>query len=303
MPSVGAYLREQRQRKGLSLDEVARATRVASRYLEALETDHFSSLLAPVFTRGFIRAYCQVVSVSPEEALALYERAIGAAARTRGRPPQQEVGSPAERRPGGTVLVSFVLLVVLGVALFAVTLLLHSGGDRPWERLAAPRATPGRPDATARAMQLPVEQGAADPATPSSDPTAGAPARQPPIAPPAPPSATAQSAVGAAAPLPVEVRRSSRAPAAFAMPAPGTPYRLVARASEATWLQVRMEDGRLTEETIPAGEVREWISDRPFVLTVGNAGGVTLELNGRPLPALGPKDAVIRRLVVPQVEP
>ncbi len=301
MSSVGAYLREQRQRKGLSVDEVARATRVASRYLEALETDHLSSLLAPVFTRGFIRAYCQVVSVSSEEALALYDRAIGAAARTRGGPPQQELGSPAERRQGGTVLVSFVLLVVLGVALFAVTLLLHSGDERPGERLAAPRPTPGRPDAAARAMQSPVEQVAAGPAMPPADPTAVAPAAQPPVTPPAAaaPAATTQSA----APLPIGVRRSSPSPAAFAVPAPGTTYRLVARASEATWLQVRMEDGRLTEETIPAGEVREWISDRPFVLTVGNAGGVTLELNGRPLPPLGPKDAVIRRLVLPQVEP
>ena len=47
------------------------------------------------------------------------------------------------------------------------------------------------------------------------------------------------------------------------------------------------------------GEVREWISNRPFVLTIGNAGGVAFELNGRPLPALGAKGAVIQRLVLP----
>ena len=57
MASVGDYLRELRQRRGLSLEEMSRATRVASRYLECLESDRFSALPAPVFTRGFIRAY------------------------------------------------------------------------------------------------------------------------------------------------------------------------------------------------------------------------------------------------------
>jgi cytoskeleton protein RodZ len=81
-----------------------------------------------------------------------------------------------------------------------------------------------------------------------------------------------------------------------------SPYRLVARVTELTWIRVRMEDGRFTEETIPAGQVREWISDGPFVLTVGNAGGVTLELNGRELPPLGARGAVIGRLVIPPAQ-
>jgi cytoskeleton protein RodZ len=303
MSSVGAYLREQRQRKGLSLDEVARATRVGARYLEALEADQFSSLLAPVFTRGFIRAYCQAVSVAPDDALRLYDRGIGVSARTRGHPLQRKGGSPAERRPGGTVLMSLVLLVVLGVALFAVTLLLPSGGDRPSRRSAAPRPAPDPPDAEARATTGPAERPAEAPGIAPPHPTATGPAPAAPVAPSAraAPSATATSPSESASL--VTERRLSPSPAALGGPAPGTPYRLVARARETTWLQVRMEDGRLTEETIPAGEVREWISDRPFVLTVGNAAGVTLELNGRPLPPLGPKDAVIGRFVVPQVEP
>jgi cytoskeleton protein RodZ len=78
-----------------------------------------------------------------------------------------------------------------------------------------------------------------------------------------------------------------------------SPYRLVARTNETTWIRVRTEDGRMSEENVPPGEVREWISNRPFVLTVGNAGGVSLELNGRALPPLGPKGLVIQRIVLP----
>ena len=82
-----------------------------------------------------------------------------------------------------------------------------------------------------------------------------------------------------------------------------SPYRLVARTLEPTWLRVRTDDGRATEETIPAGEVREWVSNRPFIVTVGNAAGVTLELNGQKLPPLGARGAVISRLILPPSEP
>jgi cytoskeleton protein RodZ len=76
-------------------------------------------------------------------------------------------------------------------------------------------------------------------------------------------------------------------------------YRLVARTTELTWIRVRTDDGRTTEENIPPGQTREWLSNRPFVVTLGNAGGVTLELNGRTLPPLGLSGEVIERLVLP----
>ena len=68
---------------------------------------------------------------------------------------------------------------------------------------------------------------------------------------------------------------------------------------EPTWIRVRTEDGKTSEETIPAGEVREWFSTGPFTLTIGNAGGVAFELNGRALPPLGASGVVIPRIVLP----
>src|SRR3989442_1827222 len=127
MSSLGPYLRELRQRRGLSLEELSRATRVASSCLEALETENLDVLPAPVFVKGFIRAYCQVLDVTPDEALALYHQRPGA-------PPAPPVRAGADERRGGgeprspwTALVSFGLLVLLGLALFAVTLALQSG--------------------------------------------------------------------------------------------------------------------------------------------------------------------------------
>jgi cytoskeleton protein RodZ len=293
MASVGAYLRELRTRRGVSLEEIARLTRVAPRYLEALEADASENLPAPVFIRGFIRAYCQALGESPKDALAIYEghdvHVVVSAVR-----PGSDIRSTATGpRTRGAVLVSFALLEVLGLALFTVALVIQprSRGERPTgEARPAPPPSVITPDETR---------------SPSSAP-ASAPASPAPVA-PAPPPATSRPSAAVSVPTPAP---PPAAPSPAARPATlpnfdtlggavTPPYRLVARISESSWIRVRTEDGRTSEETVAAGEVREWVSDRPFVLTIGNAGGVALELNGRALPSLGPRGVVIPRLVLP----
>lgn len=272
MSSVGASLRELRVRQGVSLEEVARATRINPRYLEALEADDFAALPAPAFTRGFIRAYCQVLQSPADDALLLYHQQTGAPAPV-ATPQSGEQRIDLKTRGRGTVLVSFVLVVVLGMALIGLTMLLQ----------------PGRETGGVAPVPSVVEPSPAPESAPETD------AARPPAAPVIPPAPEARSAQPSAAP---QLEPAAATPDKAPPVSPAT-YRLIARVSEPTWIRVRMDDGRSTEETIPAGEVREWVSKTPFVLTVGNAGGVMLELNGRPLPPLGARGAVISRLVVP----
>ena len=301
MSAVGVYLRDLRERQGISLEELSRSTRVLHHYLEALETDDLASLPAPVFTKGFIRAYCQVLGVSSDEAIALYDLRAGQSREPTGSlavppppaPDHHARAATSERREGrgrGAVLISFVLLVVLGAALFAVTLALQSGREEVDGKGPADAAAPPQPEPIPTPAAEPAESAPAQPPVaaeplkrpPSTQPSAGASER-----PAAAPSVTAPSV---SAPVP---------------PSPSTaqsivsPYRLVARTTETTWIRVRTEDGRTSEETIPANEIREWVSNGPFVITIGNAGGVSLELNGRSIPRLGASGAVITRLVLP----
>jgi len=132
MVSIGVHLRELRQRRGISLDEISRATRIAPRYLEALESDRFSALPAPVFTRGFILAYCQSLGESADHALALYdgrESVPAVAPRPSAAPVARPPRSEAEPRSRSAVLVSFVLMVILGMALFAVGVMTRPNRD------------------------------------------------------------------------------------------------------------------------------------------------------------------------------
>src|SRR5256885_17219405 len=94
MSSVGAYLRQLRETRGVSLEEIVRVTRVSSSYLHALEGDDFSALPEPVFTRRFSRAYCQVLGEAPDDALALYDGRSGAPAAGAAPPPAGGGGAP-----------------------------------------------------------------------------------------------------------------------------------------------------------------------------------------------------------------
>ena len=66
MPSFGEELRRERELRGIGLREVAEATKVNIRYLEAMERDDFSHLPGGVFNRGFVRAYAQFIGVDPD---------------------------------------------------------------------------------------------------------------------------------------------------------------------------------------------------------------------------------------------
>lgn len=330
MLSVGSYLRELRERRGVSLDEIARVTRVGRSYLEALEAGDFAKLPAPVFTRGFIRAYCQALGEPLEDALARYENRV----REPADEPRQPL--PQEARGRGHVMVSFVLLVVLGAALFGVTLALRSGRDGGERRSESP-ARAERSGGTSVAAPVPpapvtevssvTGAGQPTPASAGGPASTGVPApdagvdRSPsvpvsvPVArPQAPLAATPPAMIPAVPPKPVErpavastpppIASSGTRAAERATAGAVAPYRLVARTAEATWMRVRTEDGRqLSEETIPPGQVREWVSNRRFNLAIGNAGGVRLELNGQAIPALGPSGAVIPRLALPPEAP
>jgi cytoskeleton protein RodZ len=270
--SLGGHLRALREARGSSLEDMARSTRVGIRHLEALEEERLADLPSPVFVRGFIRAYCGFLREGPEEALALYEALAGerAATQAASAPPR-----PRTTWAPSSVLVGLALLVILAIALIVVNLTVKRTGGTS---VAAPAmdvsaATPIPPPAAAP-VAVHVETPRAAPAP------APAPAAAPPVSTPA--------AMPAPTPAPAVARSAAG------------PQRLVIRAVDATWIRVQPDEGRATEELLPAGASREWSAERRFLVTIGNAGGVEVALNGKVLPPLGPKGTVIQRLELPQ---
>jgi cytoskeleton protein RodZ len=68
--TIGEILREAREKRELSLDEVALLTKVRVKYLAAIEADHFDALPSKVQKKGFVRTYARVLELDPAPLLA-----------------------------------------------------------------------------------------------------------------------------------------------------------------------------------------------------------------------------------------
>lgn len=72
LASFGEELRREREIRGISLKEIADATKISKRFLEAIERNDHKTLPAPVFTRGFVREYARYLGLSSEEMVNRY---------------------------------------------------------------------------------------------------------------------------------------------------------------------------------------------------------------------------------------
>ena len=136
---VGAELRRAREDLGRSLDEIAEATLIPKRYLEALEHDASTEEYpAPAFARHFLREYARHLGLGED---ALLER-LGIPPPGSELPqagPIEERAPPAWRRPLGVAL---LVSALIGVTVFAADAL--RGGAAPARPvpLASNAATP-----------------------------------------------------------------------------------------------------------------------------------------------------------------
>lgn len=69
---------------------------------------------------------------------------------------------------------------------------------------------------------------------------------------------------------------------------------LEVEATEDTWVSAKIDDGVIKEALLKPGDKVVWKASNKFLLTLGNAGGVNLKWNGKPLEPLGPRGRVIR---------
>jgi cytoskeletal protein RodZ len=75
LAAFGEELRREREIRGISLKEIADATKISRRFLEAIERNDHKTLPAPVFTRGFVREYARYLGLNAEEIVTRYNYA------------------------------------------------------------------------------------------------------------------------------------------------------------------------------------------------------------------------------------
>lgn len=288
MSELGRLITEARTAKELSLAEVEKATRIRQKYLAAFEQGDYASLPRGAIARGFLRNLADFLGLDPAAVLQQYTQESGDAA---DETMIAEIGKPrlVDYRPAEIELLDTrpdLSWVHWAVALALIALLAIAGGwflgreggvnllsafgPAPAPTLTvAPSITPTPWIITATPTSAP---GAALAATPTSDllplPTPTVP---PTATPPPRPTATPE----VLAQIAVEVRVDQRA-----------------------WLRVTADNVMVLEGTLEPGQTRAWEAKNALSILTGNAGGVTLILNGADLGKLGSVGQVVERLWV-----
>jgi len=111
MTDFGGKLRQARERRGVSLRQIAASTKISSAVLEALERNDVSRLPGGIFTRAFVRSYAAEVGLDPEETVREFlARFDQGSPSLRMAPPDLEGGLGFEKPRMAAVLLTIVLV-------------------------------------------------------------------------------------------------------------------------------------------------------------------------------------------------
>ena len=253
LTGVGGELKRAREAAGLPIGDVARQLKLLPRQVESLEHERFERLPGPAIARGMVRNYARLLKLDPEP---LLERMTPRAE----QPPK--AGRPAAARPAPLPEASrrsTLLYVGFSVAVLVVIAALAYVWQR--EKNDAQIVAPVAPKPLAGPIAKPPEKPSAVPEPPVVEAQVKA---EPP--PPTPPPPTPKPEAAAPSALP-----------------PGT-HRLVLRMEGDAWIEVRDGAGRsLVSSLNPAGSERTVRGQPPFLVVIGNARGVTLTYDGKPV--------------------
>jgi cytoskeleton protein RodZ len=281
----GTFLRLAREERGVSLQDLAVATKISARLLESLERNDPSKLPGGIFSRAFVRAYAREVGLDPDAAVARFVAAFPDEAGADDMPATTSAVE-AESFEQGRRLIR-IALRLLGVALLVAFLVfIYLSRFRTSPVGAAPDRAEGP---AASPVSEPPPQTQALPPQPAPTAMPGADAAN------APQPAAAQASVPAEAIVPAPAVEAAAAPGAQPAGAPSTPAPLVVvlTFTDPCWLSVSVDGTRGPSRTANAGEQLEFAVQRSITMTVGNAGAVSLTLNGKPGRALGAAGQVI----------
>ena len=266
--TFGDRLKREREMRGVSLEEIATATRISTRFLEALENEQWERLPGGIFNRGFIRSVARFLGLDEDSLVAEYAMATN-------DPPEVAVwvegaGQQAQSRRWPWLILA--LLLLLGSGWFA-----YRRVSPYFSQISQLSVWKKLPRLVSRAAPLVSSNPAATQKPAVSPPTAPASGEVP--------GGTVPATAGAA---------PTSAGTAEVSPSPAAP--------DSTMLELQVEAGRPTRVSVVAdgkalfdgrmspGQSQRFEAKERFQVSAGDSGAVLLELNGQTLPPLGPPD-------------
>jgi cytoskeletal protein RodZ len=268
MDEIGRTLQEAREKLGLTLEEVERATRIRAHHLEALEAGKIDTLPSPVQVRGFLNNYAEFLGLDATSILTQYAENLqsqrarfwsGQAYQEPGTQPSVQVRSRRSR------WLSSDLFVTAGIT-FAILLTLIWGGSRV---VAALRL---------EAEATPSE---ANILFPSSTPS---PTNTPV---PTPPS----QVTGISTPT-----EATSIPTQSLLPGVTDMLNIMVVVEKRAWLQVLVDGQETFRGRVRGGDIFEFQADEVVEITTGNGAGIRIFYNGQDQGLMGEVGQVVIRL-------
>ena len=264
MENLGEYIKKEREKKGITLEEAAKATRIRKTYLQAIEGGDFS-IQSPVFMKGFLRSYAEFIGLDSTDIIGRY-KGILEERQGKGKTEEHKLEPVrSSRKYAVTAVITLSLIAVIVVAYIftakepdvAPPLIKPSQEGKLEQQEAAMVNT------TTLGIITSVREKLFQPLTTSALPATGPPK-----------------------PAALSVQTSER---------PGKKYTLSVTAKELTWLRITVDEKNPVEVLLKSGETVSWSADRKFVITAGNAAGIDLTLNGKSLESLGESGQVVTK--------
>lgn len=298
MSSIGETLRRERLKRNLDLDQVSHELKISPKLLEAIEAEQFDKLPGSMFAKSFVRQYAHFLGLDEEEMAGEVARSLQ---------PQVEVPRFADNLKPAPVSIQVPKVEAWetvgdrkfswgsplpALALVVVAMLACSGIYAWYQRKSHPVLAQTSATAEPPAVQQPAPPVAQTtppvatptepvPATSQEQPPAPAPAVKPTTAP-----LTQQPAQQAATQPP-----ATAVPAAAA-PNPNATVHVQITADEPAWVLARSDGKYLFSGTLDANQSRTLEGVKSIELRLGNAGAVSIVLNGNPIGSVGPKGQV-----------
>ena len=317
MESIGEFFKQVREAKGLTLDEVASKTRIRTDFVKALEDGNFAKLPDQVFARGFVRSYARSLGLDEDDAINRFAQSAGAYYDKQGERERlivKQAGEERKRKANRKAVA-----IAIGIAVLTLIFLL----SREQSSLLVRRSSSDLPASTPKRTPPPISESQNAPPSQQSEvvpPALPIPPTSPavktkPSEPPTVPAKVGEGnnagpVTGSAPTVSAVPELADPAPASLGSDGPlggislegsaATEGQLALdlEATELSWVVVQIDGGSPQEALLRPGEKARWKGQDQFILTLGNAGGVKVELNGKPLKPFGPSGKVARDIVI-----
>ena len=285
--SPGDLLAAGRAAEMLTVAEAARHLKLSVAQVEALEAGEFDRLPGPVFVRGFVRNYARLLKLDPEELLRRIEPELGGRASSPEAPPSKDIPfpPPAPRRWPVFALLALIVVVLLAVHEFY------------WSE--RPLAPPGLIAPTPLRVERPPTVSANEKM--DASPAAANPVSVDPGEPVLPlPAAPDKRTMQEVAPLATkEMAQEAATPVPAATPVVASHGVVHLQFDDEAWVEIRDRSGKTIFSQLNASGTEKRVRGAPpLALVIGNAHGVRVSYNDRPVDLTRYTRVDIARLVL-----